>query len=57
MAKVQTRRSISVGRDTYERLKAHCQERTEHSGATVSMSGTLERLVNRYLDQVEADRG
>jgi hypothetical protein len=43
MAKKQTRRSISVSRTTYERLKAYC----ETNG--VSMSQFVETRVGDYL--------
>ncbi len=43
MAKKQTRRSISVSRNTYERLKAYC----ETNG--ISMSQFVERRVGDYL--------
>jgi len=43
MAKKQTRRSISVSRATYERLKAYC----ETNG--ISMSQFVERRVGAFL--------
>ncbi len=43
MAKKQTRRSISVSRTTYERLKAFCE--TNH----ISMSQLVETRVNDFL--------
>ena len=43
MAKKQTRRSISVSRDTYERLRAYC----ETNG--ISMSQFVERRVGDFL--------
>lgn len=43
MAKKQTRRSISVSRGTYERLKAYC----ETNG--ISMSQFVERRVGDFL--------
>jgi hypothetical protein len=43
MAKKQTRRSISVSRDTYERLRAYC----ETNG--ISMSQFVERQVGNFL--------
>jgi hypothetical protein len=43
MAKKQTRRSISVSRTTYERLKAFCE--TNH----ISMSHLVETRVNDFL--------
>lgn len=43
MAKKQTRRSISVSRVTYERLKAFCEANN------VSMSQLVETRVNDYL--------
>ncbi len=43
MAKKQTRRSISVSRNTYERLKAYC----ETNG--ISMSQFVEKRVGDYL--------
>ena len=53
MAKKQTRRSISVSRVTYERLKAFCE--TNH----VSMSQLVETRVNDFLGSsgVAADPG
>lgn len=49
MAKKQTRRSISVSRTTYERLKSYC----ETNG--ISMSQFVERRVGDYLGR-PADR-
>lgn len=48
MAKKQTRRSISVSRSTYERLKAFCETNN------ISMSQLVETRVNDFLgaDQV-----
>jgi hypothetical protein len=43
MAKKQTRRSISVSRTTYERLKAFCEANN------VSMSQLVETRVNDFL--------
>jgi CubicO group peptidase (beta-lactamase class C family) len=43
MAKKQTRRSISVSRETYERLRAYC----ETNG--MSMSQFVERRVGDFL--------
>ncbi len=43
MAKKQTRRSISVSRTTYERLKAFCETNN------ISMSQLVENRVNDYL--------
>lgn len=43
MAKKQTRRSISVSRDTYERLKSYCETNQ------ISMSQFVERRVGDYL--------
>ena len=43
MAKKQTRRSISVSKSTYERLKTYC----ETNG--ISMSQFIERRVGDYL--------
>jgi hypothetical protein len=48
MAKKQTRRSISVSRTTYERLKAFCE--TNH----ISMSQLVETRVNDFLGPGEA---
>jgi hypothetical protein len=48
MAKKQTRRSISVSRTTYERLKAFCE--TNH----ISMSQLVETRVNDFLGPNEA---
>ena len=47
MAKKQTRRSISVSRITYERLKAYC----ETNG--VSMSQFVEMRVGDFLGRVD----
>ena len=47
MAKKQTRRSISVSRNTYERLKAYC----ETTG--VSMSSFVEERVGDFLGRSE----
>ncbi len=43
MAKKQTRRSISVSRNTYERLKAYCETND------ISMSQFVERRVGDFL--------
>lgn len=43
MAKKQTRRSISVSRSTYERLKSYCETNQ------ISMSQFVERRVGDYL--------
>ena len=43
MAKKQTRRSISVSRTTYERLKAFCEANS------ISMSQLVETRVNDFL--------
>ena len=43
MAKKQTRRSISVSRTTYERLKAFCETNN------ISMSQLVETRVNDFL--------
>src|SRR6185503_3541635 len=43
MAKKQTRRSISVSRTTYERLKAFCEANN------ISMSQLVESRVNDFL--------
>ena len=48
MAKKQTRRSISVSRPTYERLKSYC----ETNG--ISMSQFVERRVGAFLGRYEA---
>ncbi len=47
MAKKQTRRSISVSRNTYERLKSYC----ETNG--ISMSQFVERRVGDFLGRYE----
>ena len=47
MAKKQTRRSISVSRNTYERLKAYC----ETTGT--SMSAFVEDRVGDFLGRSE----
>src|SRR5215468_9887820 len=46
MAKKQTRRSISVSRTTYERLKAFCETNN------ISMSQLVETRVNDFLGDV-----
>ena len=53
MAKKQTRRSISVSRDTYNRLKSYC----ETNG--VSMSQFVETRVGDFLGRTPepSDRG
>lgn len=43
MAKKQTRRSISVSRDTYERLKSYCETQG------ISMSQFVETRVGDFL--------
>lgn len=48
MAKKQTRRSISVSRTTYERLKAFCESNN------ISMSQFVETRVGDFLGQAEA---
>ena len=45
MAKKQTRRSISVSRTTYERLKAFCEANN------ISMSQLVETRVNDFLGE------
>jgi hypothetical protein len=45
MAKKQTRRSISVSRTTYERLKAFCEANS------ISMSQLVETRVNDFLGE------
>jgi hypothetical protein len=47
MAKKQTRRSISVSRSTYERLKAYCETNQ------ISMSQFVEKRVGDYLGRHE----
>jgi hypothetical protein len=47
MAKKQTRRSISVSRTTYERLKAFCESNN------ISMSQFVETRVGDFLGQTE----
>src|SRR5689334_3168763 len=47
MAKKQTRRSISVSRTTYERLKAFCESNN------ISMSQFVETRVGDFLGQGE----
>jgi hypothetical protein len=49
MAKKQTRRSISVSRTTYERLKAFCETNN------ISMSQLVETRVNDFLGAGEMD--
>ncbi len=51
MAKKQTRRSISVSRGTYERLKAYCETNQ------ISMSQFVERRVGDYLGRSGATTG
>jgi hypothetical protein len=48
MAKKQTRRSISVSRTTYERLKAFCEANN------ISMSQLVETRVNDFLGEGSA---
>lgn len=48
MAKKQTRRSISVSRTTYERLKAFCETNN------ISMSQLVETRVNDFLGPSDA---
>ena len=48
MAKVQTRRSVSLNRTTYERLKAYC----ETNG--VSMSQFVESRIGDFLGRSKA---
>jgi len=43
MGKIQTRRSISIRGDTYDRLRAWCEERSE------SMSEIVERLLEGHI--------
>ncbi len=47
MAKKQTRRSISVSRNTYERLRAYCETNS------ISMSQFVERRVGDYLGRTD----
>jgi hypothetical protein len=47
MAKKQTRRSISVSRSTYERLKAYCETNA------ISMSQFVEQRVGDFLGRAE----
>ena len=49
MAKKQTRRSISVSRTTYERLKAFCETNN------ISMSQLVETRVNDFLGTGTSD--
>jgi hypothetical protein len=51
MAKKQTRRSISVSRTTYERLKAFCESNN------ISMSQLVETRVNDFLGPSELPAG
>ena len=51
MAKKQTRRSISVSRTTYERLKAFCESNN------ISMSQLVETRVNDFLGPSEIVAG
>ena len=50
MAKKQTRRSISVSRATYERLKAFCEANN------ISMSQFVETRVGDFLGSAHGDR-
>jgi hypothetical protein len=50
MAKKQTRRSISVSRNTYERLKAFCETNN------ISMSQFVETRVGDYLGDDAGER-
>ena len=50
MAKKQTRRSISVSRTTYERLKAFCEANN------ISMSQFVETRVGDFLGEGAGDR-
>ena len=50
MAKKQTRRSISVSRGTYERLKAYCETNQ------ISMSQFVERRVGDFLGRSGANQ-
>ncbi|WP_428268140.1 hypothetical protein [Haliangium sp.] len=47
MAKKQTRRSISVSRTTYERLKAYCETHD------ISMSQFVESRVGDFLGRMD----
>ena len=47
MAKKQTRRSISVSRNTYERLKAYCETNS------ISMSQFIEQRVGDFLGRAD----
>jgi hypothetical protein len=47
MAKKQTRRSISVSRDTYERLKSYCETNN------LSMSQFVEQRVGDFLGRAD----
>src|SRR5512135_434113 len=51
MAKKQTRRSISVSRTTYERLKAFCETNN------ISMSQFVEARVGDFLGEGAASQG
>lgn len=48
MAKKQTRRSISVSRGTYERLKAYCETQG------ISMSQFVETRVGDFLGRMDS---
>jgi len=50
MAKKQTRRSISVSRSTYERLKAYCETNQ------ISMSQFIEERVGDFLGRARRNR-
>ncbi|HWN70001.1 MAG TPA: hypothetical protein VNM90_20300 [Haliangium sp.] len=50
MAKKQTRRSISVSRNTYERLKVYCETQG------ISMSQFVESRVGDFLGRTDLSR-
>lgn len=47
MGKIQTRRSVSLRGDTYNALKARCEQRG------VTMSAVLQDLITVYLEGAE----
>lgn len=48
MAKKQTRKSISVSRQTYDKLKAHCEQKNE------AMSEVTTKALEMYLGLEDA---
>ena len=50
MAKIQTRKSISMSKTAYDRLKVYCL------GLDRSVASVVEALTISHLDKVEADK-